>query len=248
MRLDKLISECGLATRTETARACRSGSVTVNGVPVGKPDTHIDPDADRVVFCGKPVVRQQYVYLLLNKPQGYVSATDDKSAPCVTELVPPEYRRKGIFPCGRLDKYTTGLMLLTNDGPLAHRLLAPKSHVTKSYGFTVEHSLSAEDVAALEAGIDIGGYVTAPCRVTLSAPDAGVIFITEGKYHQIKRMMDAVGNRILTLERLTFGPLSLDSALGRGEWRQLTETELQALQTGGKTIAIPISTERTESE
>ena len=248
MRLDKLISECGLATRTETARACRSGSVTVNGVPVGKPDTHIDPDADRVVFCGKLVVRQQYVYLLLNKPQGYVSATDDKSAPCVTELVPPEYRRKGIFPCGRLDKYTTGLMLLTNDGPLAHRLLAPKSHVTKSYGFTVEHSLSAEDVAALEAGIDIGGYVTAPCHVTLSAPDAGVISVTEGKYHQIKRMMDAVGNRILTLERLTFGPLSLDSALRRGEWRQLTETELQALQTGGKTIAIPISTERTESE
>lgn len=142
MRLDKLISECGLASRTETARACRSGSVTVNGVPVRKPDTHIDPDADRVVFCGKPVVRQQFVYLLLNKPQGYVSATDDRSAPCVTELVPSEYRRKGIFPCGRLDKYTTGLMLLTNDGPLAHRLLAPKSHVTKSYGFTTERPLS----------------------------------------------------------------------------------------------------------
>ena len=245
MRLDKLISECGLASRTETARACRSGSVTVNGVPVRKPDTHIDPDADRVVFCGKPVVRQQYVYLLLNKPQGYVSATDDRSAPCVTELVPPEYRRKGIFPCGRLDKYTTGLMLLTNAGPLAHRLLAPKSHVTKSYGFTTERPLSAEDLSALEAGIDIGGYVTAPCRVTLSTPDAGVIFITEGKYHQIKRMMEAVDNRILTLERLTFGPLTLDPASERGAWRELTGAEIRALQTGDPTISI--TTERTES-
>lgn len=245
MRLDRLITECGLASRTETARACRSGCVTVNGIPVKRADTHIDPDADRVVFCGKPVVRRQYVYLLLNKPQGYVSATDDGQAPCVTELVPPEYRRMGVFPCGRLDKYTTGLMLLTNDGPLAHRLLAPKSHVTKSYGFTVERPLSAEDTAALEAGVNIGGYVTAPCRVTLSAPDTGVISITEGKYHQIKRMMEAVNNRILTLERLTFGPLTLDPALARGAWRELTDAETEALQRGEKTIAI--ATERTES-
>ena len=163
----------------------------------------------------------------------------------MTELVPPEYRRKGIFPCGRLDKYTTGLMLLTNDGPLAHRLLAPKSHVTKSYGFTTERPLSAEDLSALEAGIDIGGYVTAPCRVTLSTPDAGVIFITEGKYHQIKRMMEAVDNRILTLERLTFGPLTLDPASERGAWRELTGAEIRALQTGDPTISI--TTERTES-
>ena len=245
MRLDRLITECGLASRTETARACRNGSVTVNGVPVKKPDTHVDPDADRVVFCGKPVVRRQYVYLLLNKPQGYVSATDDGRAPCVTELVPVEYRRMGVFPCGRLDKYTTGLMLLTNDGPLSHRLLAPKSHVTKSYGFTVEHPLSDEDIAALEAGVDIGGYVTAPCRVRITGPDSGVIFITEGKYHQIKRMMDTVDNRILTLERLTFGPLELDGTPERGNWRELTDAEIAALRNSGSRNT---ETERTKSE
>lgn len=230
MRLDKLISECGLASRTETARACRAGSVTVNGVSVKKSDTQVDPEADRVFFCGREVLWRRYVYLLLNKPQGYVSATEDGDAPCVTELVPAEYRKMGIFPCGRLDKYTTGLMLLTNDGPLAHRLLAPKSHVTKRYGFRVASPLSAEAVQRLEAGVDIGGYVTAPCEVTLTAPDCGVIAITEGKYHQIKRMMETVGTRITELERLTFGSLALDPALARGCWRELTDEETAALR------------------
>ena len=236
MRLDKLISECGLASRTETARACRAGSVTVNGVPVKKPDTSVDPEKDCVTLRGVPVVWRRYVYLLLNKPQGYVSATEDGDAPCVTELVPAEYRKMGVFPCGRLDKYTTGLMLLTNDGPLAHRLLAPKSHVTKRYGFRTEAPLTAEDVRRLEAGVDIGGYVTAPCRVTLTAPDCGVIAITEGKYHQIKRMMEAVGNRITELERLTFGTLTLDPALARGAWRELTGEELTALRGGQSNV------------
>lgn len=236
MRLDKLISECGLASRTETARACRAGSVTVNGVPVKKPDTPVDPEKDCVTLRGVPVVWRRYVYLLLNKPQGYVSATEDGDAPCVTELVPAEYRKMGVFPCGRLDKYTTGLMLLTNDGPLAHRLLAPKSHVTKQYGFRTEAPLTLEDVRRLEAGLDIGGYVTAPCRVTLTAPDCGVIAITEGKYHQIKRMMEAVGNRITELERLTFGTLTLDPVLARGEWRELTGEELTALRGGQSNV------------
>lgn len=233
MRLDKLISECGLASRTETARACRAGQVTVNGVPVKKPEHAVDPVGDRILFCGKPVVWRKFVYLLLNKPEGYVSATEDGQAPCVTELVPAEYRKIGVFPCGRLDKYTTGLMLLTNDGALAHRLLAPKSHVTKSYRFCVESPLSAADIQRLEAGVDIGGYLTAPCRVQLEQPDCGVIFITEGKYHQIKRMMEAVANRITELERLTFGTLSLDPSLTRGEWRELTAEEMVALQGAG---------------
>lgn len=245
MRLDRMISECGLASRTETERACRSGCVTVNGIPVKKPDTRVEPETDRVFFCGKPVVWRRYVYLLLNKPQGYVSATDDGQAPCVTELVPPEYRRMGIFPCGRLDKYTTGLMLLTNDGPLAHRLLAPKSHVTKSYGFQTELPLSEQDIETLTGGVDIGGYVTAPCRIALSAADTGVIFITEGKYHQIKRMMEAVNNRILTLERLTFGPLELDGTLNRGEWRELNDAEIAALRNSGPRNT---ETERTKPE
>ncbi|MDY3862727.1 MAG: pseudouridine synthase [Eubacteriales bacterium] len=244
MRLDRMISECGLASRTETGRACRAGSVTVNGVPVRRADVQVQPETDCVVFCGREVRWRKFVYLLLNKPQGYVSATEDGDAPCVTELVPEVYRRMGIFPCGRLDKYTTGLMLLTNDGPLAHRLLAPKSHVTKRYGFRVEKELSPEDICALEGGVDIGGYVTAPCRITLRAPQAGEIAITEGKYHQIKRMMEAVGNRITELERLSFGALVLDPAMKRGDWRELTGDEIKALQ-NGQPITKQERTERT---
>ncbi len=244
MRLDRMISECGLASRTETGRACRAGSVTVNGVPVRRADVQVQPETDCVVFCGREVRWRKFVYLLLNKPQGYVSATEDGDAPCVTELVPEVYRRMGIFPCGRLDKYTTGLMLLTNDGPLAHRLLAPKSHVTKRYGFRVEKELSPEDICALEGGVDIGGYVTAPCRITLLAPQEGEIAITEGKYHQIKRMMEAVGNRITELERLSFGALVLEPAMKRGDWRELTGDEIKALQ-NGQPITKQERTERT---
>lgn len=244
MRLDRMISECGLASRTETGRACRAGSVTVNGVPVRRADVQVQPETDCVVFCGREVRWRKFVYLLLNKPQGYVSATEDGDAPCVTELVPEVYRRMGIFPCGRLDKYTTGLMLLTNDGPLAHRLLAPKSHVTKRYGFRVEKELSPEDICALEGGVDIGGYVTAPCRITLLAPREGEIAITEGKYHQIKRMMEAVGNRITELERLSFGALVLEPAMKRGDWRELTGDEIKALQ-NGQPITKQERTERT---
>ena len=230
MRLDKMLSECGVASRSEASRAARAGKITVNGVPVKKADQKVDPDVDRVVYCGKPVVYQQFVYFLLNKPDGYVSATEDGKDPVVTELLPEEYRKRGIFPCGRLDKHTLGLMLLTDDGALSHRLLSPKNHVSKSYAFRVKFPLSAQDVSALEGGVDIGGYVTKPCRVELTNEREGLITITEGKYHQIKLMMEAVHNQITYLERLAFGPLSLDAALARGEWRELTDSEVQALQ------------------
>ena len=231
MRLDKMLSECGVASRKESARAARAGQITVNGIPVRNADAKIDPERDAVVFCGRPVQYRKYVYFLLNKPDGYVSATEDGKDPVVTDLFPEEYRKMGIFPCGRLDKHTLGLMLITNDGALSHRLLAPKSHVTKSYGFCVKFPLSEVDVAALEAGVDIGGYITKPCRVSLANEKAGVISITEGKYHQIKLMMEAVHNQITYLERRTFGPLVLDPALARGEWRELTDAEIAALET-----------------
>lgn len=231
MRLDKLLSECGLASRTESKGAARAGKITVNGTPVRRADVQVDPDTDRVVYCGTPVVYRQFVYLMLNKPDGYISATEDgRGDPVVTDLLPLEYRKMGVFPCGRLDKHTLGLMLITNDGALSHRLLAPKSHVAKSYGFRVKFPLSEQDVKQLEAGVDIGGYFTKPCRVNLSAEREGVITITEGKYHQIKLMMEAVHNQITYLERLTFGPLALDNSLERGAWRELTDEEVQALQ------------------
>jgi 16S rRNA pseudouridine516 synthase len=230
MRLDKMLSECGVATRSECGKAARAGKITVNGVAVRRADMQVDPERDRVLYCGSAVQYRKFVYLMLNKPDGYISATEDgRGDPVVTELVPQEYRKMGIFPCGRLDKHTLGLMLLTNDGALSHRLLAPKSHVTKIYGFRVKFPLSDADVAALEAGVDIGGYVTKPCRVTLTDVHSGTIAITEGKYHQIKLMMESVHNQITHLERLTFGALALDPALARGEWRELTEEELAAL-------------------
>ena len=231
MRLDKMLSECGVATRSESSRAARAGRITVNGVAIRKPDHAVDPERDAVVYCGVPVRYRKFVYLMLNKPDGYISATEDgRGDPVVTDLLPAEYSKMGIFPCGRLDKHTLGLMLLTNDGALSHRLLAPKSHVAKSYAFSVRFPLSTEDVTALEAGVDIGGYVTKPCKIEMKGEQAGIITITEGKYHQIKLMMEAVHNKITALERITFGPLVLDEALARGEWRELTDEEIAELQ------------------
>ncbi|MBQ8309897.1 MAG: rRNA pseudouridine synthase [Clostridia bacterium] len=238
MRLDKMLSECGLASRKETARAVRAGQVTVNGVAAKRADMQVDPATDAVTFCGKPVCYRKYVYIMLNKPDGYVSATEDGRAPTVVELLPEEYRKMELFPCGRLDKHTLGLMLLTNDGQLSHRLLSPRHHVPKSYAFRVKFPLSEQDVTALEAGVDIGGYVTKPCTVSLSGEREGIISITEGKYHQIKLMMEAVHNQITYLERRTFGPLSLDPMLSRGEWRELTDGEITALSEQSSTTIL----------
>ena len=229
MRLDKLLSECKLATRSETAKLCRAGLITVNGEAVRRADCQVDPVQDTVVFRGEIVEYCKFVYIMLNKPDGYISATADGKDPVVTQLLPEKYQKMGLFPCGRLDKHTLGLMLLTNDGALSHRLLAPKSHVTKRYGFSVKFPLTDEDISSLEQGVDIGDYVTRPCRVTMHSDTDGMIEITEGKYHQIKRMMEAVENKITALERLTFGPLSLDPSLQRGEWRMLTAEEINAL-------------------
>ena len=230
MRLDKLLSECGIASRKETAKAAKAGQITVNGISAVKADMQVDPIADVVTFCGRKVVWREFVYVMLNKPDGNVSATEDsRSEQVVTSLLPEEYQKMGLFPCGRLDKHTLGLMLLTNDGQLSHRLLSPKRHVAKTYAFRVKFPLSQADISALENGVDIGGYLTKPCTVKLTDEREGHITLTEGKYHQIKLMMEAVHNQITYLERITFGSLSLDAALSRGEWRELTNEEIAAL-------------------
>ena len=230
MRLDKLLSECGIASRKETAKAAKAGQITVNGIPAAKADMQVDPTTDAITFCGRAVKWREFVYVMLNKPDGYVSATEDsRGEQVVTQLLPEEYQKMGLFPCGRLDKHTLGLMLLTNDGQLSHRLLSPKRHVAKTYAFHVKFPLSEGDVATLESGVDIGGYLTKPCTVTLTDERKGQITLTEGKYHQIKLMMEAVHNQITYLERITFGPLSLDPTLSRGEWRELSEAEITAL-------------------
>ena len=229
MRLDKMISSTGIASRSQIASAVRGGRVLVDGVVARKADMQIDPDAASVVYCGTPVCYRKFTYIMLNKPEGYVSATEDGRLPTVIELLPEELQKIGLFPCGRLDKNTLGLMLLTNDGDTSHRLLAPKSHVTKTYAFRLKFPLSDADIAALESGVDIGGYMTAPCSVVRDGEKEGKITLTEGKYHQIKLMMEAVHNQVTHLERISFGPLVLDPALARGEWRYLSDDEIAAL-------------------
>ena len=225
LRLDKFLSNMGKASRSESCRLVRQGKVLVNGVPAKKSDLQINPDTDEVVLNGVSVTYKKFTYIMLNKPEGYVSATDDPHEKTVLDLVDPEDRRKGLFPCGRLDKNTLGLVILTNDGENAHRLLSPKHHVDKVYRFEALSPISSADVSNLERGVDIGGYFTKPCTVHLTGEKAGEITLTEGKYHQIKRMLEAVGNKIIYLERITFGDIKLDNALERGQWRYLTPEE-----------------------
>ena len=232
MRLDKLLSECGVASRKESARAAKAGQITVDGVPVKSADVKVDPDKNAVVFCGRPIQYRKFVYFLLNKPDGYVSATEDGRDPTVVTLLPDELQRIGLFPCGRLDKHTLGLMLLTNDGPLSHRLLSPRHHVSKKYFYTSKFPLTPLEIATLQDGVTLeDGYVTLPAIIEQREGEAeGYITLTEGKYHQIKRMFEAVHNKIITLERVTFSFLTLDGLPERGQWRYLTDEEIARLQ------------------
>lgn len=231
MRIDKFMSECGLLTRRETAVAAKAGRISVNGLICKKADLHIDENTAVVLLDGVPVKWQKFTYIMLNKPEGYVSSTDDGDGPCVIELLPERERKIGLFPCGRLDKYTVGLMLLTNDGQLSHSLLSPKKHVNKSYKYECLNPLRETEEKQIEQGINIGGYVSLPCEIEQAENNlSGIITLHEGKYHQIKRMFDAVGNKITKLERITFGPLILDPKLDRGEWRELTPKEIECLR------------------
>lgn len=229
MRLDKFLGDCNICTRKEAAKAVSAGKVAVNGSVARDRAAQIDPERDIVTFAGKAVKYEKFVYIMMNKPEGVVSASEDRGT-TVIDLLPEDVRRDGLFPCGRLDKYTVGLMLITDDGETGHYLLSPKRHVGKEYRFEVRDPLTSSDVERLEKGVDIGGYVTKPAKLTMSGERVGRICISEGKYHQIRLMMNAVGNEITFLERTRFGSLSLDGTLSRGEWRKLTESEIEALK------------------
>ena len=229
MRLDKFLSDCGVATRRETAKAVRMGQILVNGKAAERPDHKVDETSDRVTFCGREIVWQKFVYLLLNKPAGYLSATEDGRGATVLDLLPEEYRRMGLFPCGRLDKNTTGLLLLTNDGDLCHRLLSPKYHVEKTYLVKAKFTISEDDIASLEAGLDLGDFTTKPCRTERIGEKEILLTITEGKFHQVKRMLETVHNQVVELERVAFGGLTLSKELKQGDFRPLTKEEQNTL-------------------
>lgn len=227
MRIDKLLTTVGAASRTEASRAAKRGEIVVNGITVRRADMHVDPQKDTVVYRGERIVYKEFVYIMLNKPDGYVSATDDPREMTVLELLPEKYKRLGLFPCGRLDKNTLGLLILTNDGEGAHRVLSPKRHVGKTYAYKCAYPIGKSDIERLKNGITLDdGYVTRDAEI-FPSDDAlgGHIIITEGKYHQIKRMFAAVENKITYLERISFGDIKLDPALERGEWRELTPEE-----------------------
>ena len=231
MRIDKFISECGLASRKEATAAARRGGVLLNGEPVRDLSRHIDPERDRITYMGREALWQKFSYVMLNKPAGYVSATDDRSLPYVTELLPEELRRQDLFPVGRLDRDTVGLMILTNNGPLAHSLLSPKRHVSKVYYFECAEPLSVGAEEKFKDGITLAdGYECKSAEISMS-PDrlSGKITLTEGKYHQIKRMIASLSNRVTYLERICFAGISLDETLERGEFRHLTDAEVAGL-------------------
>lgn len=232
MRIDKFLSNMGVASRTESSKAARGGLILVNGTPIKKADVHIDPDRDEIVFCGRKIEYRKYTYILMNKPDGVVSATEDGRDKTVIDLLPEELQKLNLFPCGRLDKHTLGLVMLTDDGDLAHRLLSPKHHVKKKYFFESKFPLTDDEVVYLERGATLeDGYVTKPSEIELIGDrKSGYITLVEGKYHQIKRMLESVNNKITYLERITFGPLTLDEGLPRGQWRFLTKYEIEELE------------------
>lgn len=233
MRLDKYLAGSGVVSRSEASKAVRCGRVTVNGEVVKNPAVHIDEVSASVMLGGEPVVWTKYKYVMLNKPEGVISATDSSpgdSGRTVMSLLPPEFGRLGMFPCGRLDIDTVGLLLVTNDGPTAHELLAPRHHVEKTYRFRCSVPVNEEMHHRLENGIAFSDFTSKPCRVTLDeSRTEGEISVTEGKFHQVKRMFHAVGSEIVFLERIAFGALRLDESLARGQWRYLTEEEIAAI-------------------
>ncbi|MGE5654274.1 MAG: pseudouridine synthase [Bacillota bacterium] len=235
-RLDKVLSHMGIGTRSEIKKVVRKGSVTVAGEVVRDSSQHIDPYSE-IAVNGQPVEYREFIYLMLHKPDGVLSATDDDRQETVIDLLEPEHLVFAPFPVGRLDKDTEGLLLITNDGKLAHRLLSPRRHVPKQYFARVKGQVSEDDAKAFGDGVILDdGYKTMPAElVVLGAGPVSEIKVTvyEGKYHQVKRMFAARGHEVVYLKRLSMGPLQLDETLEPGEYRELTDEELVALQAAG---------------
>ncbi len=232
IRLDKYLADMGVGTRSELKKAIRQGKVEVDGKVVKVPETKIHETEQKVSFEGLPVSYVSFEYYMLHKPAGVISATNDIREKTVLDLIESK-RRKDLFPVGRLDKDTEGLLLITNDGELAHRLLAPKKHVDKVYYAKVEGVVTSADIEKFAVGLDIGdGEQTRPARLEVLTSDAISeiqLTIQEGKFHQVKRMFEAVDKKVLYLKRLSMGSLVLDMSLKPGEYRTLTKEELEKL-------------------
>ncbi len=231
MRIDKFISEQLVISRSDAKILLKRSEVTINGKPVKSADTKFDPEKDIVAVRGEKIVYRQFMYIMLNKPGGVVCATRDGLSSTVLELLPESFRRKGLFPAGRLDKDTEGFVFITDDGALAHKMLSPKNHVEKEYVVTLEKPAEEKYVEIFASGMTIdGGEVCLPAKLILT-DDRNVVNLVlhEGKYHQVKRMMEAVGNKVTHLKRIRMGGIMLDSGLSLGECREITSEELEKL-------------------
>ncbi|MBB3907002.1 pseudouridine synthase [Anoxybacteroides rupiense] len=234
LRIDKMLANMGYGTRKEVKKLLKSGVVTIDGVIVKDPKTQVNPEKQIVTVWGEEVEYKEFVYLMMNKPPGVISATEDDMEETVVDLLEEEDQIFAPFPVGRLDKDTEGLLLLTNDGQLAHQLLSPKKHVPKTYFAVIDGEVNEEDIAAFRRGVILDdGYETKPAELVILK--AGIrsdveVTITEGKFHQVKRMFQAVGKRVVYLKRIQMGPLALDPLLALGEYRELTEEEIERLK------------------
>lgn len=237
IRLDKYLADMGAGTRTEVKKQIRQGQVTVDGEVVKKPEIKVEPGVNIICCLGRKIEYQDFEYYMLNKPAGVISATEDKKEETVVDLI-REKSRKDLFPVGRLDRDTEGLLLITNDGMLAHELLSPKKHVNKVYYAKIRGCVNDTDVKSFQEGVDIGEKMpTMPARLTIlhSGEESEITLeIQEGKFHQVKRMFEAVGKEVAYLKRLSMGSLVLDKTLEAGEYRKLNKKELDELCCGIK--------------
>lgn len=233
-RIDKILSNLGYGSRSELKKFCKNGLVRVNGKVINNPGVQVDVENDEIIFDGEKVTYKEFIYLMLNKPDGYISATFDKRDPIVLDLIDKEDLVFEPFPVGRLDKDTEGLLVLTNDGQLAHRVLSPKKHVPKTYYAKIEGVVTEEDIKAFAEGVTLDdGYETMPAElVILKSDEISEIELTihEGKFHQVKRMFESVDKKVIYLKRLSMGKLKLDENLVLGEYRELTDEEVKMIE------------------
>ncbi|MDH5164019.1 16S rRNA pseudouridine(516) synthase [Bacillus obstructivus] len=235
MRLDKFLANAGLGSRKEVKKVLKDGVVVVNNQLTKDGKIHINPKNDEITVRGEKIIYREFIYLMMNKPPGVISATEDVNEETVVDLLKIEDAIMEPFPVGRLDKDTEGLLLLTNDGKLAHRLLSPKNHVPKMYFAVIQGEVTEKDVEAFRNGVILeDGYHTKPgiLKILKSGLRSDIeLTITEGKFHQVKRMFEAVDKKVIYLKRIEMGPLQLDESLELGDYRELSDEEVQLLTT-----------------
>lgn len=230
-RLDKVISATGKKSRREVKELVRQGRIYVDGKAASSADMKVDPDQSEILLDGVSIGYEKFTYIMLHKPAGVLSAVEDKRQKTVLDLLPEELQRRGLSPVGRLDKDTEGLLILTNDGELTHRLLSPKHHVDKVYYARVEGCLEKTDCHAFAQGMTLGdGLECMPAGLEILSPHEALVTLQEGKYHQVKRMLAARGKPVIYLKRLSMGTLRLDESLHPGEFRVLTREEVESLR------------------